>query len=505
MNSKKSLHAKKAAWRRPWIWLLLALAVALAGGAGGWVYWKSANTAQASASTQTSSARTTTVTRGSLSITASGSGTLVASQSVDLSFSTRGTVAELNVTTGDTVQQGQVLAKLGSSESLEAAVASAELEVLQAKNSLDALQKNASVSLATAYQSYISAQAAYSEARTAEARTAYARCSQDVLNRYQETLDNVTALFNRLTQFNNGSDEWLNAKNDLATATANYTYCKSYTADEIASAKAGLQLADSNLKQAESSYKTLKDAAGVDPDQLALAEATLKDAQNKLSAAQTDLEGITLSAPIDGMVIYLAANKGAIVDTSRYITIAAVSTPTVTVSVDESDMDKLVMGAAATVTFDALPDDTFRGKVVQVSPQLSTSGSYRVATGKIELEASAAAKIAKLPLGLTATITITSQEAKDVLLIPVSALKSLGDGQYGVMVKGSDGQLKLQSVSIGLKDDTNVVVTSGLNEGDEVSTGTVQASSSASSSTSSNQNSNMMPLDGGAGGPPPGQ
>ena len=505
MNSKKPVRSKQPLWQSRWLWVVLLLL--LAGGGGGAYYWTKTSAAKASAAAQSASVtRTSAVTKGDLIVSASGSGTLVARQSVDLSFSTRGTLAELNVKVGDLVTKGQALASLGNAGSLDAALSSAELQVLQAQNSLDALQSNAQVSLAQAYQAYIQAQAAYDAALLADQRTAYARCSQEVMNRNQETLDRITTTLNDLTLRDKGSQAWINAKNDYDTAAANTTYCLSYSADEKAAAKSTLEVASSALKQAETTYNTLKAAAGIDPNGLALAEANLKNAQSQLTEAQNNLTGISLSAPIDGKVIYLAAGKGAIVDTTKFITIAAVDQPTVTVSVDEADMDKLALGNSAEITFDALPEEVFSGKVVQVDPQMTTSGQYRVAKGLIQLDASSAKTIQALPLGLSATITVISQEAKNVLLVPVTALKSLGSQQYAVMVKGSDGQLKLENVTVGIQDSTSAEITSGLKEGDQVSTGTVQARTSSSSTKSTTQTDTggmMVPPDGGGAPPAP--
>jgi multidrug efflux pump subunit AcrA (membrane-fusion protein) len=502
MNPKKSLRSKQPLWRSKWLWVVVILL--LAGGGGGYYTWTkmTASTANAAALTA-SEARTSAVTKGDLVVSASGSGNLVASQSVDLSFSTRGTLVELDVKIGDLVTKGQTLARLGTTADLDAALAAAELQVLTAQNSLDTLQSNAQVALANAYQATITAQATFDSAATADARTAYARCSQEVMNRYKETLDQITETLADLTQRDKGSQQWINASNDYDTASANYSYCLSYTADEKAVAKSSLEVASSNLKQAQTTYNTLKAGAGIDPNALALAEANLKTAQTKLNSAQENLAGTALTAPIAGKVIYLAAGEGAIVDTAKFITIVAIDQPTVSVSVDEADMDKLALGNSAEITFDALPEEVFSGKVVQVDPQLTVSGQYRVAKGLIRLDSSAAETIQALPLGLSATITVISQEAKNVLLAPVTALKSLGDQQYAVMVKGSDGILKLRIVTIGIQDSTSVEIVSGLNEGDLVSTGTVQASGSNSSTKASNEfTGDMMPPMDGGGAPP---
>jgi HlyD family secretion protein len=497
MNSKKPVRSKTPIWRSPWMWA--AVLLILGGGAAGWFYWGKNALAQSTGTAQTTT-RTATVSSGDLTLSASGSGTLQAGQSVDLSFSTKGTVAELNVKVGDTVKAGQVLASLSKSASLDANLSAAQLGLLQAKNAISDLQTNANVNLAQAYQNLLKAQTTYDSAVTAEQRTVGARCSSDVVGRYKEALDNATTKFDDLSTRDNGSQAWTIAKYDLATATANYNYCAAYTDTEKTSAKSTTAVAQATLKNAETTYNTLKTAAGVDPSALALAEVKLKNAENQVAKAQSELDGITLKAPLAGKIIYLAASKGAIVDTVKFITIADLSKPMIQVSVDEADMDKLAAGATAQVTFDALPEQVFSGTVTSVDPQLTTSGQYRVTKGYIALDDNAVKAVANLPLGLNATVNIISQEAKGVLLVPVGVLKSQGNAQYTVLLKGSTGQFTQTSVTIGLKDSTSAEITSGLKQGDVVSLGTISISSSSTTTT----NGAVMPMDGGAGGPPPG-
>lgn len=500
--ARRPLAAKRSGRGSRKAWILrgvLAALILLAGGGAAWYFiWGRASTQASAASQAASETKTATVTVGSIVISASGSGTLVARDTVDLSFSTGGTVSELNVKVGDTVKAGDVLARLSSSGDLEAGVASAELQVLEAKQALKTLQDNAGLSLAQAYQAWVTAQETYDEALRTSQRTAYARCGQDVNLRYAAALERAKQKIAAINPSDYGSDAYINAKSDLDTAQANVNYCGSYTAVEKASAQSKLDVATVDLQNAEKTYNTLKAASGIDPNELALAESKVTQAETQRTAAQEKLDGIVLKAPMDGKVTFLAAKAGAIVDTTKYITIADVSHPTVSVAVDETDMDKLVVGKPATVVFDALPDQKFTGTVVQVDAALTVSGQYRVAKGLVELDPAAAQNIERLPLGLNASVSVISQQANDVLVVPVSALKDLGDNQYAVMVKGSDGALKLQTVQVGIKDSSYAEVTSGLTAGEVVTTGTIQASSGNSTNSSSSQKNGPV-----FDGPPP--
>lgn len=479
--------------------VIVLVVLLLAGGGAAWYFLGGSSKSQAKAQA-TSQVTTATVQLGNIQLSASGSGTLAARQSVDLSFSTSGTVAELKVKLGDQVKTGDVLAKLDNAKDLEAKVASAQLALIEAQQTLTKLQKNANVSLAQAYQDLVTAQETYNTALTTNARADYMRCGQDVTTKYKSALDRAIEKLANTHVETTSSQVYIDAQNDYYTALANYNYCISYTKDEKTGYQASLDVAKNTLQQAQDKYDTLKKASGIDPDELAVNEAKVKAAEIQLSQAQDNLTGITLIAPFDGKVVYLAAGQGNYVTTSKFITVSDVSHPTISISVDETDMDKLVVGGAATVTFDALQDQTFTGKVTQVDPQLTTSGQYKVAKGLVELDEKSAKTIESLPLGLTASVTIVSKQAENVLLVPVKALKSLGNQQYSVTVVGSDGKQTQKTVTVGLNDGTNAEITSGLTEGELVSTGTVQTTTSSSKSS---QDQGMPGGDFPGGGMPP--
>ena len=499
MKLSKPAASNHRLWQKKGFWAAVIIFLAVCGGAA-WYFFYGPNAALAqSATSTTAAANTTLVKRGDLSVTTSGSGVLEANRTVDLSFSTGGTVAEVQVQLGEMVKKGQVLARLDNASSLEANVVSLQLKLLQAQKDLTDDQQNADVSLAQAYQDWVTAKAAYQEAVTVQQRTAYARCSEAVNTRYKAQLDQATSRMNELAVHSMGTDAWMDARNDYDTALANYTYCTTYTESEKIEAQAAVDVAKNKMDQAESKYTTLKSNSGVDPNQLALDEAAVETVQAQLNQAKEDLQGITLTAPMDGKVVYLASGAGTIVDTAKFISIADVSHLQLTVSVDESDMDQFVLGSPASVIFDALPDQTFHGVVTQVNPTLTSSGQYNILKGVLTLDADAVRTVQDLPLGLNASVAIIYKEIKDALIIPVTALKNLNGKGYEVQVVESDGSTRSQEVQIGLQDGTYAEVLDGLKEGDKI----VSISGSASSNSSSNQFSDggmMMP---GGGMPPP--
>lgn len=454
--------------------IILAGVFLLAGAAGAWYFLSTRGNSKNAASTSQPSYQTAIARRGDLRVSTTGAGVLGASQSVDLAFVTQGKVAELNVALGDTVKEGEVLAKLGDTESLNAALADAELGYLEAKQDLTVLQQNAGVSLAQAYLDWVTAKGSYAEAFSHYQRTNYARCGQDVNTRNAAALERTK---DRLASITPGADGWTEANNAYETALANYNYCIAYTADEKSEAKAAFDLTDLKMQQAEAKYNRLKEGSGIDPDELALAEAKANEAETKLAENKKDLAGATLVAPITGKVTYLAAGQGEIVGSEKFITISDLSLPTLEVNVDEADLNKLETGKTAYVVFDALPAEVFTGQVVRVAPALSSGFETTTAVGWVQLGADAAAALQSYPLGLSATIEIVTAEAKNVILVPVEAVHDLGDGQSAVFVREVDGKLRLHTVEVGIQDKTYAEITSGLNVGEVVTTGLVSTTS----------------------------
>jgi RND family efflux transporter MFP subunit len=465
MSIPKSPILKKKVWI-PALLMLIVIA-----GAAYWFLFRGTMLSANKASTSASTTETGIVRKGDMTITTTGTGTLVAGNSVDLSFSTEGIVQELNVKAGDKVTKGTELAKMNNAKNLEAQVATNELNLIQAQKSLNELQTAKDVNLAQAYQDMLTAQETYNKAVKKVQRQDYARCSEAVNKRNLAALEKSQDRLEQIGLRYQGSETWNEARAVYDTAKANYDYCIKFTDQEKTDFQASLDVTDVALKQAKTKYETLKASSGIDPDELKLAEAKLNEAQIKLDLSKENLAGSTLTSTIDGSVTYLKANTGAYVDTTTYITVSDLSTSDVNVSIDESDLDKLKMGAKASVVFDALPEEIYTGKVIQVNPELSTSGQYRVATAVISLDNISGSNLEKLPLGVNASVTITSDDITDALLVPAAALRSIGDGQFGVFVVNKDGSMTFRNVEIGIKDSSTAEIKSGLEQNETVSLG----------------------------------
>jgi RND family efflux transporter MFP subunit len=251
-------------------------------------------------------------------------------------------------------------------------------------------------------------------------------------------------------------------------------YCKGFTEYEVLSSQATLVKTEAALKNAQDNLTFILENNGVDPDDLALAQNEVDTAEIALEEAKSNLSGTTLTAPFAGTVISLAGSAGDEVGTSTFISLADLNHPNIEFYVDETDIDKVALGYEVEVVFDALPDQTFTGEIIQVEPKLVTLGNVLALKGLAKVDLGTDAENLNLPEGLNAAVEVIGGKAENALLVPVEALKDLGDGEYAVFVVGSDGQPKLTMVKVGLMDYTTAQITEGLSVGDVVTTGIVE-------------------------------
>jgi multidrug efflux pump subunit AcrA (membrane-fusion protein) len=140
---------------------------------------------------------------------------------------------------------------------------------------------------------------------------------------------------------------------------------------------------------------------------------------------------------------------------------------------DETDLDKVAVGYDANVTFDALPDKTFTGKVTIVNPSLQDVSNVQTILARVVLDQASVDPGVTLPIGLNASVDVIAGQANNAILIPVEALRQIAPNQYAVFVV-ENGELKLQTVTVGLQDLTSAQILSGLQAGQVVSTGAVE-------------------------------
>ena len=234
--------------------------------------------------------------------------------------------------------------------------------------------------------------------------------------------------------------------------------------------------------------QTGKKTTTVSSSQVASAKAQVVQAQATVDDAKAALEATTLTAPISGTVLQVngkvgssagaaSAQSGSAAGTTATSTdlvlIANLKALQVSVSVPESDIGALKVGQKATVTFPAVDGAEAAGTITSIDPVATTSNS--VVTYGVVVRLSSVPSTVRL--GQSASVTVTTDSATGVLVVPSTAVTTAGD-RSTVMVL-ADGQQKATTVTLGVVGDTYSEVASGLAAGDQVVLTTATSSSSA--------------------------
>lgn len=263
---------------------------------------------------------------------------------------------------------------------------------------------------------------------------------------------------------------------------------------ELNTAKANLASAQSSLNYQAANmerYKTLYKKGLVSADEYENALLTYHQAKEQVASskenvqrAQTNLGYATITSPIDGTVISKSVEEGQTVaasfNTPELFTIAKdLTNMQVVANVDEADIGGVKEGDRVTFTVDAYPDDTFEGTVKQVRLEATTTNN--VVTYEVVISAPNADL--KLKPGLTANVTIYTQERSGVLAVANKALRftptkeTVGKDMKIVDCKGKNkvwtlngNTLTAHPVTIGQTDGINTEITKGLKQGDKIVT-----------------------------------
>jgi multidrug efflux pump subunit AcrA (membrane-fusion protein) len=465
-------------------WRVILPSLAILAIAGGALYYYETAYLPSQRSAQPT-LQTTVARRGDIILSASGTGTLQAANQIDLGFKSGGKLTRLDVKVGDQIQEGQLLAELdNTSQQIQYEQAKQNLESLTSVSAIGAAQQ----SLATATQNlqYAELQVAYlvspdvyyweneitkdeQVVKDAQAAAEAAPSNKDAQDKLKKAKDLVGFAEYKLKNVQKNYHDYV-----LDNFTVNQfnhqtnqmeTFVMAPTAAEILKARQDVTIAQGTLNDAQNLYAALT-GGDVPPDASGSGIQTLQQAKLDLQTAQDNLQATQLFAPFSGTVVSVSAQLGDTLGTTAIISIADLSKLYLQTYVDESDYDKFKVGNSANIVFDALPDQTLTGKVVQVSPALDTSSGSSVVSGLVELDPTTA----DLLIGMGASVEVIAAQTQNAVLIPLAALHAYSPGKYAVFVM-RNGKLTVQFVEVGLQDLVNAEIKSGLQPGDIVSTG----------------------------------
>jgi RND family efflux transporter MFP subunit len=464
--------------------LTIFLVLVVLAGAGGFAYYRMAYLP--AQQTEEQILQTATVRRGDLVIYASGTGTLTAVTEASFGFGTNGQVKNLYVKVGEVVEAGQLLAELdNSTEQIQLAQARRDLAELASPYAIATAEQalaEAQLEVESAYShlAYLISptvlrreeEVAKVEAELAAARQAAETASSTEADQKVKELEAQLELSREKLSGNQVYYEeiYLPDNFTLKDRETGTKYISRPSDVSIAQARAELDATQAAVVEAQNYLAALK-GEQVPEDATGSSLIEFENARLELQSAEDSLNGTRLFAPISGTIMSLDIVVGDTAGTGEVVTIADLSQRYLEVYLDETDWGNIAVGFEAEVTFDALPDQVFTGKVTQVDPGLYESGNTSVVRGLVALDESQTEL--NLPIGSGAAVDIIGGRAENAVLVPVDALRETSPGSYAVFVV-ENGKPRLRVIEVGIQDLLYAEVKSGLEEGEIVSTGLVE-------------------------------
>jgi HlyD family secretion protein len=448
------------------VWIILGVALLLAAGGGYLAYTHYFARAE---EPEEPTLETATVQQGDILITADGSGELVPAAEMDMAFRTGGVVDEVFVEAGDRVQQGDLLAQL-KTDDLERALAEAEFELELAQLDLaevregpgEAELEDARAALRDAQVKLALAQAAYEKTLDSSLDSAI-KSRKTMYDWWVGYYQRQKSLYEE-GKLSQADHDWAMAA--MIAAEGEWKEAINQAAIEEIQARNRVVQAQNTVYQRQQELEELENSPTT--EELVRAEVAVDRALVARERAAADLEAAQLYAPFDAIVMDIVVDTGDQVDTNATIlTLATLQEPLVRFWVEEADYGNVVVGNPVNIIFEAFPDDTFTGAVIQVDPVLVTVDN----TSAVQAWASIDIDQDTLFSGMTADVEVVAAESRDTLLVPTQALRELPSGQQAVFVVDTSGEIEMRPVEVGLTDFANAEILSGLELGEIVSLG----------------------------------
>lgn len=412
--------------------------------------------------------QTVTAQRGNLTAYVGATGSVRSNQTAQLTWQASGQIANVTAGKDQTVKKGVVLATLEQT-SLSPTLIGAQADLTTAKNNLQTVLDN-SKPRADAELALAQAQKALDDAQKATDSKLFQNAGANTIDiaranviTAQSEVDKWTEIYNRVSGRGQDDPQYAAALSGLANARQQFDraqYNLQYTVSlpdplSVQTVYAQLDQAKANLLTAKQNWEKVKD--GPNPDDIAAAQA-------KVAAAQASLNQTQISAPFDGTVTVVAAKPGdRVAPGTLAFQIDDLSRLLIDVQVSEVDINRVKPEQPVDLTFDAIPDKTYRGVVTEISSVgVSSSGTVNF-TVTVELRDSDAA----IKPGMTTSANIAVTQLKNVLLVPVRAVRVVNNQRVVYVLR--NGSQTPVDVVLGATDNTNVeIVSGGLKEGDQV-------------------------------------
>ncbi len=483
-----NISPSKSGWlKRRWMWL--------AGGAGGLVVLALGVSGAGLGEKGDAQAALFPVRRGPLEISVTEAGTINNREKVAVRCQVEGRTTLLSlVPEGTRVQEGDLLVELDASGLIEQKTQQG-ITVLNAEAAFIRARENLAVTRSQSESDIDKADLAYRFSKTdlqkynegeypqqlqqAENEITLAR---EELQRAQDRLDWSRQLAEEgyITRTDLQADELAFKRAELAVALAQskLNLLTQYTHQR------DLAQLESDVEQARMALDRVKRKAAAD---LVQAEAELTAKQSELTRQQDKLKKLdeqialcTIRAPVAGMVVYATSGQGGwrgnaepleagqqVTERQELIHLPTTASMMVETKIHESSLQKVRLGLPVRVAVDALPNQTFWGRVTKIAPMPDATSAWmnpdlKVYPTEIQLDGDGSA----LRPGMSCRATIVVQQHNDALSVPVQAVTRI-NGQPVVYTPSPAGP-QARPVTIGLDNNRMVHILDGVQAGEPV-------------------------------------
>lgn len=437
--------------------------------------------------TSTGTQETTTVSYGTIVTSVSGTGSLAPLGSASVNAPSYGIIDKIFVANGDSVKTGaplfhfKSLAQATEIAKARAASLSAKASVISAQQLLQDATANEQILNKNLNGSQLNYQAALIDAqKSIKDAQKNAIDASNTSDSVKNNLDILSAQIDAASADLALNSSKIKAKESIVNAQSALAQAKRDTASAVLkkqAAEASFAAAQANAYSAALSYAELSSQIVTAP-----IEGTV---------ANTNIQVGSIVGQTEGSSSSTSSNTGSSSDNTALLSVINKTKFSVTVAISEVDIPSIKNGQPAIVTFDAFPDKSFTGSVTNVdSVGTTTSGvtTYNVQVILDNVDES-------LRPGMSASSSIITNRKEHVLLVPNGAIQNQNNQTFVNVVK--NGTTVSTAVTIGLSNELETEITSGIYEGDTVATGTTTQTKSSSSSGVSlfggNQRSGGLP------------
>jgi len=367
------------------------------------------------------------------------------------------------------------------------AISSADLRVTQAQTSLQTTRDNASatktkaeIDLAKASESLIQAQSKYANARDnwqwvqdyGTDPTTGRRIGDSAINTYRDTFvaaessvrtTEQTVVQAQITLNNAREAEIANvtqAEQSLKDAQVQLNALRNPTSSDIAAAVATVGQNEAAVASAQASLDKIM-VPGTETD-VAIQQAAVTQAEQSLAQAKLRLDNATLKAPFAGVISTINIVVG---QTTSGVAAQLIDRDPLRIelSLSENDIVQVAVGDTVDITIDAIRDWQQTGTITAIAPAANTTSGVVGYSARVDFSDNDP----RLLVGMTANLTIVTDQRENVLIVPNSALLPKGTGRV-VQIVGADGKPQEVDVTIGISDGIVSEVLSGLSEGQSI-------------------------------------